>query len=53
MGSAVERSVALTDEMMGGADYAEGVRAWTERRNPDFPDPLALRSAPWRPGCTR
>jgi enoyl-CoA hydratase/carnithine racemase len=39
VGSAVERSVALTDEMMGGADYAEGVRAWTERRNPDFPDP--------------
>ena len=39
VGSAVERSVALTDEMMGGADYAEGVRAWTERRTPDFPDP--------------
>jgi enoyl-CoA hydratase/carnithine racemase len=39
VGSAVERSVTLTDEMMGGADYAEGVRAWTERRNPDFPDP--------------
>jgi enoyl-CoA hydratase/carnithine racemase len=39
VGSAVERSVALTDEMMGGADYAEGVQAWTERRNPDFPDP--------------
>jgi len=39
VGSAVERSVELTDEMMGGADYAEGVRAWTERRNPDFPDP--------------
>jgi enoyl-CoA hydratase/carnithine racemase len=39
VGSAVERSIALTDEMMGGADYAEGVRAWTERRNPDFPDP--------------
>ena len=39
VGSAVERSVELTDEMMGGPDYAEGVRAWTERRNPDFPDP--------------
>jgi enoyl-CoA hydratase/carnithine racemase len=39
VGTAVERSVALTDEMMGGADYAEGVRAWTERRNPDFTDP--------------
>lgn len=39
VGRAVEWSVALTDEMMGGADYAEGVRAWTERRNPDFPDP--------------
>ena len=39
VGRAVERSVELTDEMMGGPDYAEGVRAWTERRNPDFPDP--------------
>ncbi|HEX6426017.1 MAG TPA: enoyl-CoA hydratase-related protein, partial [Acidimicrobiales bacterium] len=28
VGTAVERSVALTDAMMGGPDYAEGVRAW-------------------------
>ena len=39
VGTAVERSVALIDEMMSGADYAEGVRAWTDRRPPEFPDP--------------
>ena len=39
VGTAVERSVALIDEMMGGPDYAEGVRAWTARRPPEFPDP--------------
>jgi enoyl-CoA hydratase/carnithine racemase len=39
VGTAVERSVALIDEMMGGPDYAEGVRAWMEKRPPDFPDP--------------
>jgi enoyl-CoA hydratase/carnithine racemase len=39
VGTAVERSVALTDRMMGGADYAEGVRAWLDKRPPDFPDP--------------
>jgi enoyl-CoA hydratase/carnithine racemase len=39
VGTAVERSVRLTDQMMGGADYAEGVRAWLDKRPPDFPDP--------------
>ena len=39
VGTAVERSVALTDAMMGSPDYAEGVRAWRERRPPDFGDP--------------
>jgi enoyl-CoA hydratase/carnithine racemase len=39
VGTAVERSVTLIDEMMGGPDYAEGVRAWMEKRPPDFPDP--------------
>ncbi len=39
LGVAVERSLRLTDEMMGGADYAEGVRAWMDGRPPDFPDP--------------
>jgi enoyl-CoA hydratase/carnithine racemase len=39
VGTAVERSVALTDQLMGGADYAEGVAAWLARRPPQFPDP--------------
>jgi enoyl-CoA hydratase/carnithine racemase len=39
VGTAVERSVALIDRMMGEPDYAEGVRAWMDRRPPDFPDP--------------
>jgi enoyl-CoA hydratase/carnithine racemase len=39
VGTAVERSVALIDQMMGGPDYAEGVRAWMDKRPPDFPDP--------------
>jgi enoyl-CoA hydratase/carnithine racemase len=39
VGTSVERSVGLLDEMMGRPDYAEGVRAYTEKRPPDFPDP--------------
>jgi hypothetical protein len=31
--------VALTNDLMGGADYAEGVAAWMARRPPQFPDP--------------
>jgi enoyl-CoA hydratase/carnithine racemase len=36
VGTAVERSVELLDRMMGGPDYAEGVRAYTEKRPPRF-----------------
>lgn len=39
VGTSVERSVALIAAMTGGADYAEGVRAYVEKRPPDFPDP--------------
>ena len=38
MGRAVARSERLIDEAMGGADYREGVAAWTERRPPAFGD---------------
>ena len=36
VGTSVERSVELLDRMMGEPDYAEGVRAYTERRPPQF-----------------
>jgi len=36
VGTSVERSVELLDRMMGEPDYAEGVRAYTEKRRPDF-----------------
>ena len=36
VGSSVEDSLALLDEHMRTADYAEGVRALTEKRPPDF-----------------
>lgn len=39
VGTAVRRSEALLDRMMGEPDYAEGVRAWRDRRPPDFPAP--------------
>ncbi len=39
LGTSVERSERLLDEMMGLPDYAEGVRAWIAKRPPDFPDP--------------
>jgi enoyl-CoA hydratase/carnithine racemase len=39
VGTSVERSVALIAAMTGGPDYAEGVRAYVEKRPPDFPDP--------------
>jgi enoyl-CoA hydratase/carnithine racemase len=38
VGTAVERSVELLDRMMGEPDYAEGVRAYVEKRPPRFPD---------------
>ncbi|HEX8804902.1 MAG TPA: enoyl-CoA hydratase-related protein [Acidimicrobiales bacterium] len=41
VGAAVARSVALTDRMMGEADYAEGVRARLDGRPPRFADPAA------------
>ena len=39
VGTAVERSLALTDRMMGEPDFAEGLRAWREKRPPEFADP--------------
>jgi len=39
VGTAVERSVELLDQMMGEPDYAEGVRAYVEKRPPRFADP--------------
>ena len=39
VGTAVERSVELLDRMMGDPDYAEGVRAYVEKRPPRFADP--------------
>jgi enoyl-CoA hydratase/carnithine racemase len=43
VGTAVRRSEELIDRMMGEPDYAEGVRAWRDKRQPDFPDPPAGR----------
>ncbi|MCU1452711.1 MAG: putative enoyl-CoA hydratase echA12 [Acidimicrobiales bacterium] len=39
VGSAVARSEALLERMMTEPDYAEGVRAWSAKRPPHFPDP--------------
>jgi len=36
VGASVETSKRLMDEMMGGADYREGVNALRERRRPSF-----------------
>ncbi len=36
VGASVEESKRLLDEMMGGADYREGVAALLERRPPRF-----------------
>ena len=40
IGSAVAESEQLLLKMMSEADYAEGVAAYTERRPPNFADPL-------------
>lgn len=39
VGTAVERAGAALEDMMTRPDYAEGVRAWMQKRTPDFPDP--------------
>jgi enoyl-CoA hydratase/carnithine racemase len=36
VGTAVERSETLLEELVKGPDYAEGVRAWLEKRRPRF-----------------
>lgn len=38
VGTSVRRSVAELEAMMTRPDYAEGVRAWLQRRPPEFPD---------------
>ncbi|MCB0964324.1 MAG: enoyl-CoA hydratase/isomerase family protein [Acidimicrobiales bacterium] len=38
LGPAVARAERLLDEAMGGADYREGVAAWSQRRPPSFDD---------------
>ncbi|UDY34253.1 enoyl-CoA hydratase-related protein [Dermatobacter hominis] len=43
LGTSIERAEALLDEMMGAPDYAEGVRAWVDKRPPEFPDPPDAR----------
>lgn len=39
LGTSVQRSEALLEQMMTEADYAEGVQAWLEGRPPRFGDP--------------
>src|SRR5699024_6374762 len=43
VGTSLDRAQALLEQMMREPDYAEGVRAWMRKQQPDFADPPSGR----------